>query len=252
MLLSGAFLLTLAVAAGRARGVRATPGARDADPAVPPTPGRCLRTALERRSALRGLRGAELEAARRTAFHALRDVSLRFARVPAVSAEAAFRAGEVARAAGWPDDARGAFERAVEKGVGTPFHQRGLLELGHLARRAGEAVEGLAYYDAVLLAPETTRVHADRAAIWRGRMQIELGRIAEARASWWRVARHGSSPLDRIRAHALIAGSWSAAGDPERACAVLERCRDDCEQQAAEISELGSRVRRALARLACE
>jgi tetratricopeptide (TPR) repeat protein len=201
---------------------------------------------------MRGLRGKALEVARRGAFRALRDVSRRFEGSASISAEAAFRAGELARAGGWRNDAREAFESAVEKGADTPFQGRGLLELGHLERRASNPARALAHYEAALLAPAAAGVLQDSAALWRGRMQLEMGRVKEARASWWRVASHGLNPLHRIRAHALIAASWSDEGNPERACAVLQACHVACEHEAAEISDLGTRVRRALVRLSCE
>lgn len=89
--------------------------------------------------------------------------------------EAAFRVGELARAGGEFDRAWSAFERAA---IGIPcvLAYRARVELGHLARRRGEADLAMRQYQKLLMSPCEEPYVRDVALFWLARVQCESGR----------------------------------------------------------------------------
>src|SRR5690606_18953885 len=82
---------------------------------------RALVAAGAHKRALIGTSGARREALRQTAIDAYRGVLREYSGLPRVGAEAAFRAGELLRAAGRADEAGIEFRSAQRRGEGTPF-----------------------------------------------------------------------------------------------------------------------------------
>ena len=208
-----------------------------------------LEHAVRRKRELRGRTGTARSRARNTAVAAYRAVRTYFPAEGSLGAEASFRAGELLRAGGFERAAVLEFEQARKLGAGTAFRARGGLELGHLHRRADRLQKALAAYEGVIAMGRAERQHRDRATHWAGRVHEELGRPADARRCWERVARNGEDPVSRIAAFDAWAHSLVAGRDLEGAAGVLELCRAELEDVALEETRLGLRVRSALERM---
>lgn len=196
--------------------------------------------------ALRGTAGEARSTARAAAVRAYRGVREHFPADAPVCAEAAFRAGELLRAS---DDVAGAlseFAFARERGGGTPFRVRAMLEIGHVERRARNHTAALAAYESVLAEADAPRRARDDASLWLGRVYTELDRRADARRVWQRVAEAAEDPLDRVRAYDYLASACVADGDLDGAAGVLQGCRAALADVVAEETTLGERVRNAL------
>jgi len=211
--------------------------------------------ALERaraaKTAMRGLEGAALKRARRRAVAAYRRVR-REHPGSVEAAEAAFRAGELLRAAEDVQGARREFQAAAEGGA-PKFRARATLELAHLERRAGHLERALTLFEAVALDEHAPAHLRDAAGLGCARVLLAHARTPEARRWAARVARTARDPLVRIHAHDVIACAWVDAGDLEAAAGALEECRAALQSIAREETALGGRVRAALEeRLAVE
>jgi tetratricopeptide (TPR) repeat protein len=195
---------------------------------------------------LRGLEGEARDAARVEAVAAYRAVREYFADEAALCAEAAFRAGELLRTA---DDLPGAvaeFGIARDRGAGTDFRVRAMIEIGNVERRAKHAQQALAAYEAVVADSTASARQKDEALLWMGRLYADLERFADARRVWQKVADKGDDPLDRIRAYDQIASVLIETGDLEGAAGVLKRCNEALADVSQEETKLGERVRTAL------
>lgn len=196
--------------------------------------------------ALRGSSGDARQAARDAAVRAYRAICEHFPGDAPVCAEAAFRAGELLRAAEDVAGARSEFVLARERGAGTPFRVRAMLEIGHVERRARNHADALSAYESVLAEADATRRARDDASLWIGRVYTELDRTADARRAWQRVADGGEDPLDRVRAYDYLACARVIEGDLDGAAGILKSCRSALADVAAEETALGERVRSAL------
>lgn len=206
-----------------------------------------LARADQLRREMRGTSGDDRLARRKFVVEAYRSVREHFPEDFATAAEAAFRAGELLRAAGEADAAKNELQVAVVKGANTPFRVRARMELGQIARRAKDPQTALASFDAVITDAAASQRQKDDALLWSGRAYADLGRADDARRAWQRVADGAEDPLDRVRAFDWTALAYVDAGDLEAAAGALERCRDALAEVAAEETKLGERVRNALA-----
>lgn len=205
-----------------------------------------LDRAASLKKALRGTEGEARDQARKEAIAAYRAVREYFGGDANACAEAAFRAGELLRSA---DDAAGAmaeFTIARDRGAGTDFRVRAMLEIAHLERRAKRMQPAIAAYEAVVADETASARQKDEASLWAGRVYADLERAADARRVWQRVADKGDDPLDRIRAYDLMTSALIDTGDLEGAAGTIERCREALAEVAQEESKLGERVRSAL------
>jgi tetratricopeptide (TPR) repeat protein len=196
-----------------------------------------------------GTEGEARERARAEAVAAFRAVRAYFPRARRSGAEAAFRAGELLRAAGRSSDAREEFAEAARLGEGTPFGARAVLQLGHLARHAGDGEGALALYGSLEVDRSASQRVRASATLWSGRVHAEAGRADAARRCWRRVAIGAEHELDRVRAYDELALSWIERGDLEAAAAVLQECRDALADRALEQSARGARLRGAVSRM---
>jgi tetratricopeptide (TPR) repeat protein len=222
--------------------------AEDAAESVPrqKTAAAQLRYAAEQRFARRASKGGL-----RHAIAAYRAVRRYFPGERAIAAEGAFRAGEMLRALGETEAARAEFLAAEDIGCATPFRARARLEIGHLDRRAGRLASALDAFLAVTADCDAERRWRDEAALWTGRVYAELSRTDDARRWWRQVAESGGDDLARIRAFDAWAASYAETGDVEAAAGVLAACHRAFGSVAAEETERGSRVRRALESMGC-
>jgi hypothetical protein len=208
-----------------------------------------LEHATRARLAARSAPPLRREEARERAIRALEAVCEYFPGDSLVCAEACFRRGEMLRADGLDAAALRAFERARERGGGTPFAPRATLEIGHVHRRAGRGDDALDAYFAVALDRGARAPYRDTALLWAGDEWLRTGETRQARRAWEHVARSGERALDRIRAFDRIALSHLADGDVGGARRTLARCDEALANRAAERTELGESVRGALGRM---
>lgn len=123
---------------------------------------------------------------------------------PAERAEAAFRAGELARAGGDVLRARGAFEHAAGYRTGA-FACRAQLELGHLARRAGELQKAAQQYEMLLLGPCDEPYVRDETLFWLARVRRDAGRTPAAVSLLQRLEARSAEGSLRDRARRELA-----------------------------------------------
>jgi tetratricopeptide (TPR) repeat protein len=198
------------------------------------------------RQTMRGMEGDARNGARKSAIAAYRAVHEYFPGDAAACAEGAFRAGELLRAANENEAALAEFAIARDKGTGTPFRGRGLLEIGHVERRTQKYQEALLAYEAVLSDAGTTQRQKDDASLWAGHVYAALKRPDDAHRAWQRVADSAEDPIDRIKAFDCMAQAAIEKGDLDGASALLEKCHEAVAEAASEETRLGDRVRNAL------
>ena len=151
------------------------------------------------------------------------------------------------RADGRAQEAELAFECARISGETLEFGARATIEIGHLHRRAGRPTRALDAYFVVAVDPRARRVDRDIALLWAGDMWRLEGAPAQAMRGWRHVAQCAERPLDRIRAYDRIALLELEEGRVDAARDVLAECDAALGRHAVERTELGERVRRALA-----
>ncbi len=177
-----------------------------------------------------------------------------------LSAQAAFRAGEMLRAAGDQERAREEFEVACDKDAaaavrrehGMDFGVRARLELGHLARRSGEPLGALQHYEEVAMSSSASTRRRAEARFWYARMSMDTGDLDAARRWFAGVAQAAESevdPLLRLRAFDFWARTYVRDEDVGAAVGVLELCRSELAPFIEERSELGARVCAAFVRM---
>lgn len=210
------------------------------------TPKAQFEHATSLKKALRGLDGEARDRARSEAVAAYRAVREYFGNEAALCSEAAFRAGELLRTA---DDLAGAlaeFGIARDRGAGTDFRVRAMLEIGHVERRAKHSQPAITAYEAVVADNTSSARQKDEALLWVGRVYADLERFTDARRVWQKVADKGDDPLDRIQAFDQIASVLVETGDLEGAAGVIKRCNEALADVSQEETKLGDRVRAAL------
>jgi len=203
------------------------------------------------RSRLRRIAGERLTEARRRVARCYVAVRLYFPESRALAAEASFRAGELLRCAGDTPEALAELERVRVIGEGTDFRARAGIELGHIERRRRNWSKALDRYLAVASDVGTGPHWRDEAAIWAAKTYAAMGEIGEARRHLVRVTEAAIDPLARVRAFDEWALTYVVTGDVEAALGVLARGRESVAESAREETELGDRIRRALARMRC-
>ncbi|MFT5288473.1 MAG: tetratricopeptide (TPR) repeat protein [Planctomycetota bacterium] len=168
---------------------------------------------------------------------------------PDVSAEGAFRAGELLRADKDLDAARAEFKLARKLGVGTPFRARARLELGHLARRLGDLRQALDHYLALASDSGAAVRHRENGWLWAGRCWWQRGAHVEARRAWNGVAERALDPFLALRAHDELTLAWIEEGELKEAAAQLERCGFGLTSVLLEESERGEKLSDAFRRM---
>jgi hypothetical protein len=210
-----------------------------------------LRFATQCKLRLWRAQAPQVAEARALAVLAFRAVRTYFPDAPALGAEAAFRAGELLRAAADDAGARVEFDAACRSGAHTAFIARARIELGHIERRAGKLELALDAYLSVLMDVDNAARWRDEAGLAAGRVYEESARVEDARRLYQLVAEHGEDPLDRIRGFDAWAETFVGVDDVEAAAGVLAMCRNALASRAEEETELGMRVRNALERMRC-
>lgn len=163
--------------------------------------------------------------------------------------EAAFRAGEILRAAGDAPRALEEFTWSQQHGQATEFRARAGLEIGHLHRREGRWREALDSYLEVASDVGALDARREEAWLWVGTVWKALGRREDARTAWRRVAAEGSDALARIQAYDELCLLLLESADLEGATGLLNECLDKLASRALEETQEGERVRNALLRM---
>jgi len=213
------------------------------------SPSKQLEHARRLKYARRGRSARDRERWTQKAIEAYRAVRVHHPWATRLSAEAAFRAGELLCASGHFEGALSEFGVAFELGAGTPFRARGLLSTGRLRRRSGDSSGALEAFLSVVADPESSPAYRDDAWLLVGRVRQETGCIDDARQAWRRVVGHARDPLDRVRAYDFLGVTWIEEGDLEAAAGVLNECLRALSEQALEHTNTGNKVRRGLARM---
>jgi tetratricopeptide (TPR) repeat protein len=193
--------------------------------------------------------GAELASWRRLAVEGYRAVRLFHPERRAACVEAAFRAGEILRAAGDGPGALAEFGWAARQGLDGEFRARARLEIGHLHRRALRWREALESYLEVAADPSAGAARREDAWLWAGTSWKRLGQPEDARNAWRRVAEQGTDPLARITGFDELALSLVEESELEGAAGILDQCLRALSASALEETEQGERVRNALLRM---
>ena len=201
------------------------------------------------KQALAGTRGRERMQRRWEAARAFAAVRVHHPRARCLGAEAAFRAGELLRGGGDLHVALREFRVARTRCLDGPFRARAALEIGHVERRLGRAREALDAYQELFTDPHVPPSLRDAAMLWAGRVHADAGRFEEAWRLWESVVTLAEDPVDRVQAFDLLALALIERGDLEGAAGVLERCRVASSDVAREETQLGVRVRNALAQM---
>ncbi len=221
------------------------------DPATPrlATAQAQLDRAKEVKKESRGTKGAARVAALDRACAAFGAVMEYWPEQGALTAEAAFRQGEIHRTLGRGGQAAGAFLVAVEQGAGTSFGVRGQLEIGHVHRRAGEFPKAIEAYSAVLDMPAASVRHLNDAREWTGKAHFELEDWPAAAKAFRAWGDDAEGPAELVKAADLEARALLRAGQLAQARARLSEVTAQAEDLAAEPSKEGTAVRKALDRM---
>lgn len=165
-----------------------------------------------------------------------------------VLAEAAFRQGEIHRSLDRPGQASGAFLLAAEHGAGTQFQPRGLLEIGHLHRRAAEFPDALKRYEQILALEESDPRYRNDAREWTGKIRLELEEWPAAAAVFRAWGDNAENPVELVKASDLEALAWIGAAQLEKARARIVEVESQVEELAAEPTKEAEALRKALDR----
>ncbi len=198
---------------------------------------------------LAGAEGEELTFWRGLAVEAYQAVRLFHPAARAAGAEAAFRAGELLRAAEEDERALAEFRWCASQGGGTEFRTRARLEIGHLHRRHERWPEAREAYLDVAGDASAEPFRRDDAWYWAGMVWKTEGRTDDARAAWRRVAEQGSDALTRVQAYDALGLSLLESGDLEGAAGILHECLVRLSERALEETLEGERVRNGLLRM---
>ncbi len=203
---------------------------------------------LQRRAA-QGKTSLERLLALQAAAEAYRVVGVLWPGPGSEQCEAAFRRGELERILGRPGVARSAFQQAVDAAPGSTLELRARLEMAHLDRRLGLYQRALLAYQALAARVEAPLRLANDGREWAGRTLLDLGRYAEAARTFQQWQERAENQVEALtaadsRAIALIRG-----GSPQAGRQLLAHLQQSLAYAAAEESEQGRALARALSRL---
>jgi tetratricopeptide (TPR) repeat protein len=254
----GCAVLALWAPAGAAADAPCVTGGRASRPAVTQGDGRIaklgsaaeqLRAAGAVKFEMRGTHGLVRERLCERAVDAYRAVRRFWSRDKEACAEAAFRAGELLRAAGRHSEALTEFRTAGAVAARSGFAARAALEIGHIHRRRGRHAAALDVYLDLVADPTAAAPQRDEASLWAGRVYALEDRPEDAKRLWIRLSCTARDPVDKVAAF----DEWTLlvidSGDLEAAAGVLERCREACANVLLEESEQGRRLRKAVSRM---
>jgi tetratricopeptide (TPR) repeat protein len=169
--------------------------------------------------------------------------------VGALQAEAAFRRGEVLLMLDREGAAWGAFQQAMDRGIGTDFRPRALLQMGHIQRRRGQYGNALVLYARLRAMPDLGLRQANDAREWLGKSWMDLGQFDQAVEVFELWAACAENPLETVRATDLQALALLRLGKVNTARELLGQLRLQYQDLASENTEEAGDLFRALRRL---
>jgi hypothetical protein len=166
-------------------------------------------------------------------------------------AEAAFRGGELLRTLQRGKQADDLFGRAVELGESAPsgrdFAARGLLERGHIRRRANDAEGALALYADVMQRFADQRRTAATARTWAGKVQLKAGHLDEAAHQLLGFAEaYPEFAVEGVHDADLLAVAQVEGGDETAARDSIDRLRREVQPVLAKGGKQADAVQAAL------
>ncbi|MDP6942269.1 MAG: hypothetical protein QGH51_09625 [Planctomycetota bacterium] len=166
-----------------------------------------------------------------------------------ITAEAAFRQGEIHRSLGRPGPAKGAFESAVDQGEGSGWEARGLLEIGHIHRRLVEMKDALLYYERVMKLENAHLRYKNDSREWTGKAHLKLGNWEAAIEKFVEWASNSEGPIEVVRATDLEVGAWIQLGKLGKAETRLSQLQEEMSSLAEEPTKESAALARALERM---
>lgn len=206
-----------------------------------------LKQALDGLKALKGLKGAERQAALKAAAESFEVLFDDLASSPDSLARASFEAGECRRRLGELEAAEANFTRCLQAAEAGRYAERALFQRASMRRRTKRFEEAIAdYRQAASVRPESARAHESR--LWIGRCLLTAGKLEEACTAFRAALEATAEPVRRIEASDRLAGAWIQRGD----LAAAKEALDSVESEVASVLEaggkLGERVQKALDR----
>ncbi|MEO0478571.1 MAG: tetratricopeptide repeat protein [Planctomycetota bacterium] len=217
------------------------------EPRVEVSSTEALKQALDGIKALKGLKGAERQAALKAAAESFEVLFDDLASSPDSLARASFEAGECRRRLGELEAAEANFTRCLQAEEVGRYAERALFQRASMRRRTKRFEEAIAdYRQAASVRPESARAHESR--LWIGRCLLTAGKLEEACTAFRAALEATAESVRRIEASDRLAGAWIQRGDLVAAKEAL----DSVEAEVASVLEaggkLGERVQKALDR----
>ncbi|HJM39333.1 MAG TPA: tetratricopeptide repeat protein [Planctomycetota bacterium] len=166
-----------------------------------------------------------------------------------ITAEAAFRQGEIHRGLGRPGPAKGAFESAVDQGASSGWEARGLLEIGHIHRRMAEMKDALLYYERALKLENVHLRYKNDSREWTGKVHLKLGNWEAAIGSFVEWANNSEGPIEVVKATDLEVGAWIKLGKLSKAETRLNQLQEEMGGLAEEPTKESAGLARAIERM---
>ncbi|PCH83824.1 MAG: hypothetical protein COB96_00090 [Planctomycetota bacterium] len=166
-----------------------------------------------------------------------------------LTAEAAFRSGEINRSLGRPGAAKGSFEVAFDQGEGSYFAPRAILEIGHIHRRVSEMDKALEYYGRLVAIKGVPVRYLNDSREWAGKVHFELGHWDKALLSFKQWSVNSEGPTEQVRAVDLQLGCLLELKQMEAARVLLAKTMEELTPLSEEPSKEGARLKRALERM---
>lgn len=221
-------------------------GSRFEAPALDGPAMRALERARQKKQALRGERGERLTKLRLEAIDAYQRVHERWPEAGGITAEAAFRAGELLRTGGAPNLAIQEFEIAVGTREGGEFSARARYEIGHVQRREGRSELALAAFEELTASPAADDHLRDMASLWYAKVLSEIDQPRDAERVLRRLVKCAVAPTDRIRAYDELIVMVVDRAELEGASGWLRECKMSVAEESLAMTKEGERIRSAL------
>lgn len=197
----------------------------------------------------RGTKGAARVAAMNKACQAYDAVVSYWPDSGVVTAEAAFRSGEINRTMGHIGVAKGRFEVSFDNGEGSTFASRALLEIGHIHRRESEMDKALEYYGRVAALKGAPIRYINDSREWAGKTHFELGHWEKSIVALEEWYKNAEGPIEQIKSVDLQVQCLINLQQPVKAQQMLDEVLENLSPLAEEPSKESAKLKRAIERM---
>jgi tetratricopeptide (TPR) repeat protein len=208
-----------------------------------------LRSAKTIKSESRGTKGAARVLALDKACAAYDAVVKYWPESGVLTAEAAFRSGEINRSLGRPGAAKGSFEVAFDQGEGSTFAPRAILEIGHIHRRVSEMDKALEYYGRLASIKGVPVRYLNDSREWAGKVHFEIGHWEKALDAFKQWSVNSEGPIEQVKAVDLQLRCLLELKQIDAGRALLAKTMEELTPLSEEPSKEGVRLKRALERM---